>query len=218
VRVEFGEFVLDSGSRQLFRHGESIHLSRKAFDALAILLDRRPQAVTKEELHARLWPGTFVSEANLSVVMAEVRRALHDDPQAARFIRTVHRVGYAFCGGAVDAEPDAVRARQSRAWLVWNERIMALAEGENLVGRDPGCAIWLDATGVSRRHARIVVREHESSIEDLGSKNGTSLNDAPVIAARPLTDGDRLVVGDVHLQFRTANTAATTTVRMARDN
>src|SRR5687768_16829850 len=98
MRAQFGEFIVDSDSRLLLRQGEPVHLSRKAFDALCVLLERRPNAVTKEELHARLWPGTFVVDANLSVTIAEIRRVLGDDPQASRFVRTVHRIGYAFCG------------------------------------------------------------------------------------------------------------------------
>ena len=217
MRVEFGEFVLDSGSRLLFRRGEPIHLSRKAFDALAVLLDRRPSAVTKDELHARLWPGTFVSEANLSVVIAEVRRALQDDPQTPLFVRTVHRVGYAFCGDADDAAAEKVEKHQPRAWLVWNERVLPLVPGENLVGREPGCTIWLDATGVSRRHARVTVSDHGATVEDVGSKNGTSLNGVVISSPSELADGDRIALGQVDLEFRTtSSTRETKTVRMRK--
>ena len=216
MRVEFAEFVLDSASRQLVRDGEPVHLSRKAFDALAILIDRRPSAVTKEELHARLWPGTFVSEANLSVVIAEVRRALGDDPHAARFVRTIHRVGYAFSGDAGSAEAPITQAHQPQAWLAWNERVLPLVPGENLIGREPGCVVWLDATGVSRRHARITISDDTATIEDVGSKNGTLVNDVPLAEPLSLAEGDLIVVGDVHLQFRMRDTGPTKTVRLAR--
>jgi DNA-binding winged helix-turn-helix (wHTH) protein len=215
VRVEFGEFVLDSDRWQLLRHQEPVHLSRKAFDALGILLERRPRAVTKEELHARLWPGTFVSDANLSVVIAEVRRALGDDPQSPRFIRTVHRVGYAFTADAGTSSVEPAGQRAPDAWLLWNDRVLPLSAGEQVLGRDPGCAIWLDGTGVSRRHARIHIEGNTATIEDLGSKNGTSVNGVPLASACRLADGDRITLGQVGLDFRTrSSTRETKTVRL----
>ena len=217
MRVEFGEFVLDSDRWQLLRHQEAVHLSRKAFDALGILLERRPRAVTKEELHARLWPGTFVSDANLSVVIAEVRRALGDDPQSPRFIRTVHRIGYAFTAGADAPGVESAGQRAPDAWLLWNDRVLPLSSGEQVIGRDPGCAIWLDGTGVSRRHARIHVKNDTATIEDLGSKNGTSVNGVPLTSVRRLADGDRVTLGQVDLEFRTkSSTRETKTVRLGR--
>ena len=63
-----------------------------------------------------LQPSTFVTDANLAVLVAELRRALHDRPRAPRFVRTVHRFGYAFCGqiaGAVD-----VSAPTRACWVV----------------------------------------------------------------------------------------------------
>ena len=50
---------------------------------------------------------------------------------------------------------------------------MPLAEGENIIGRGVDASVWIDAPGISRHHARIVVREGTATLEDLGSKNGT---------------------------------------------
>jgi len=184
---------------------------------LLLLLDRRPNAVGKEELHERLWPGTFVVDANLSVTMAEVRRALGDDPQEPRFIRTVHRVGYAFFTDAYDVAGGRPASSTPRAWLVWNDGVLRLEEGENLVGREPSCRVWLDVAGVSRRHAQIRVQGARATIEDLGSKNGTWLNDERISEPVVLRDGDRLQLGPESLDFRTsAAAAATKTVRLAR--
>lgn len=217
MRVEFGEFVFDSDRRQLLRRREPVHLSRKAFDALGILLERRPDAVTKEELHARLWPGTFVSDANLSVVVAEVRKALGDEPQSPRFIRTVHRIGYAFTAGGDEPDVGSAGRHGPEAWLVWNERVLPLSRGEQVIGRDPSCAIWLDGTGVSRRHARIDVERDVATVEDLGSKNGTSVNGVPLASACRLADGDRITLGQVDVEFRTrSGTRETKTVKMRR--
>jgi DNA-binding winged helix-turn-helix (wHTH) protein len=98
MTLRFGEFLLDSDARQLSRAGQDIRLSPKAFDLLCALLARRPDVLSKNDLLSAIWPDTFVVEANLNVVIGEIRRALGDDRQAPRFIRTVHGVGYAFCG------------------------------------------------------------------------------------------------------------------------
>lgn len=217
MKLQFADFVIDSDSRLLTRAQQPVHLSRKAFDALLLLLERRPGAVGKEELHERLWPGTFVVDANLSVTMAEVRRALGDDPQEPHFIRTVHRVGYAFFAEAHDVSGPRPAATPPRAWLVWNDRVLRLEEGENLVGREPTCAVWVDAAGVSRRHARLCLDADRATIEDLGSKNGTWLNDERISDQTPLRDGDRLQLGPESLEFRTsATSSATKTVRLSR--
>ena len=217
MKLQFADFAIDSDSRLLTRAQQPVHLSRKAFDALLLLLERRPNAVGKEELHERLWPGTFVVDANLSVTMAEVRRALGDDPQEPRFIRTVHRVGYAFLAEAQDVAGARPAPTPPRAWLVWHERVLRLEEGENLAGREPTCAVWLDAAGVSRRHARLNLDADGATIEDLGSKNGTWLNDDRISDRTTLRDGDRLQLGPESLEFRTsAASSATKTVRLAR--
>ena len=100
MRVVFGECEFDSGQRALLRHGSAVPLSPKAFQLLELLLDRRPEAVAKAELLERLWPETFVSDASLHNLVAEIRAALGDAPRAARYIRTVPRYGYAFHGDA----------------------------------------------------------------------------------------------------------------------
>ena len=222
VRARFDRFTIDSDSRQLAGDGVPIHLSPKAFDLLCLLIAARPNAVAKDDLHARIWPGIFVVDANLSVLVAEIRRALGDAAQVPKYIRTVHRHGYAFCAEAKDLPP-AIAGRPSestpKAWLVWKDRVLLLAEGENVIGRDPGCSVWLDVAGVSRRHARVVVSGDDVVVEDLGSKNGTFVADTPVVAPRPLHDGDMLQVGPVELQFRLwSEASAKGTVRITRGN
>lgn len=214
MSVRFGDFTLDVDSRQLHRDRESLHLSRKAFDALCVLVERFPKAVGKDELHARLWPGTYVVDANLSVVVAEVRRVLGDDPQAPRFIRTVHRIGYAFCADVAPVR-EAGHA-DPRAWLVWNDCVVGLQPGENLVGRDPACRLWLDVSGVSRRHANVRVADASVVVEDLGSKNGTFVGGVRLADARALDDGDRVRFGPVDVEFRAGSSGRDTeTVRIA---
>jgi DNA-binding winged helix-turn-helix (wHTH) protein len=208
VKVGFAEFTLDSGARRLSRRGgDEIRLSPKAFDLLCLLVERRPEVVEKSELHAHIWPAIFVVEANLNVLIAEIRRALGDDARQSRFIRTAHGVGYAFAAETVELDRPAGRAAgaaSARFWLLWNERALVLNEGENVVGRDPQCDVWLDASGVSRRHARIHVTGASDAVlvEDLGSKNGTLLHDQPITGPTRLADGDVIQIGAVELKLR----------------
>lgn len=206
MRTRFGPFTLDSEARQLLDDGREVHLSPKAFDVLCALVAERPKVLSKTDLHDRIWPGTFVVDANLSVLVGEIRRALADSAQEPRFIRTVHKVGYAFCGEASDA-PAAGRAPGpggTRCWLAWNDRTFVLAAGENVIGRDPACGIWLDAPGVSRRHARVRLDAPggAATLDDLGSTNGTFVGEARVASPTRLGDGDLVHIGSVTLTFR----------------
>ena len=95
-RWVFGDFVLDLDSRELMRAGTPVSLSPKAFQLLGLLVQSHARALSKTELQDRLWPGTFVVEKNLTNLVSEIREALGDDPAHPRFIRTLHRFGYAF--------------------------------------------------------------------------------------------------------------------------
>ena len=96
MRVRFGPFVLDSETRELLRADVPVPLSPKAFELLCVLVAHRPKAMAKSDLQERLWPTTFVVEKNLANLIGEIRDAIGDDPSNPRFIRTVHRFGYAF--------------------------------------------------------------------------------------------------------------------------
>ena len=165
MRVRFGDFTLDTATRQLRRGAVERHLSPKGFDLLRLLIESRPRVVSKRELHERLWPATFVSEATLSSLIAEVRDALGVRGQSGHgVIRTVHRIGYGFDGDASDA-PERQADAHVRCWLVWNLGQVALRDGEHLLGRDGDVTVMLDSTTVSRRHARIRVDGDSATIE-----------------------------------------------------
>jgi DNA-binding winged helix-turn-helix (wHTH) protein len=219
MRVQFGDITLDSASRQLARGDAAIHLSPKAFDLLCHLVERRPDTVSKDQLFELIWPGTFVVEANLTVLVTELRRALGDDAHMPRFIRTVHKHGYAFCARVTEiaARPPARDAL--RVWLLWNDRVLPLADGENVIGRDPSCGVWLDQPGVSRRHARVMVTDDVAEIEDLGSTNGTFVSEIAIGGAHRLRDGDAIQVGSVDLKYRSwspSRPVATERIRRAK--
>ena len=94
--VSFGDFVLDPDAREVRRGDEPVLLSPKAYQLLEVLLLNRPKALSKSALQDRLWPDTFVVDKNLVNLIAEIRVALGDDAAHPRFVRTIHRFGYAF--------------------------------------------------------------------------------------------------------------------------
>jgi DNA-binding winged helix-turn-helix (wHTH) protein len=204
MRVRFGECVLDSETRQLFVRDEAVHLSPKAFQFLELLLERRPKALSKSEIHERLWPGTFVSDGTLASLLVEVRSATGDSARESRFVRTVHRFGYAFSGNAQELRESvsATGGRKLVYRLIWGNREIALAAGENLLGRDDDAIVWIDDALVSRRHARIVIDARGAVLEDLGSKNGTYLRGKRIEAARKLADEDQVTIGPASMIFR----------------
>jgi len=203
VSVAFGACEFDSHGHVLRRNGRSIALSPRAFRLLELLLDRRPEVISKADLLEHLWPGTFVSDASLHNLVAEVRAAIGDTPEAARFIRTVPRIGYGFHGDAreVTTAPP-LSSLHPAAQLVSERRDWSLSEGLTLIGRDRDCAVNLDSPGVSRRHARIVVTGEEATIEDLGSKNGTYVNGRLVKDVTALEDGSQVQIGSVTTVYR----------------
>lgn len=202
VSYRFGRFQLDYGTRQLLLDGDEIHLSPKAFELLAILVNNRPRAVSKAELQERLWPSTFVEETNLAGLVTEIRRALGDSATRPVFLRTVYRFGYRFVADVVESDA-AVQATASgpRPCLVFENRQAMLLEGANVIGRAPDATIVCDAIGVSRHHARILVSKGEATLEDLGSKNGTYLKGERITSAH-LEDGDEIRLGTATLTFQ----------------
>ena len=212
MRVSFGPYILDLESRQLLRGEDTVHLSPKAFDLLSVLVSHRPKAFSKADLQERLWPETFVVEKNLANLIGEIRAALGDDPSNPRFIRTVHRFGYAFRDTSPQAEAGRPASRGGSVFfrLKWTDGRVTLAEGEHVLGRDPDVELFLNSPGVSRRHARIRISSGQASIEDLGSKNGTFVGDAKLDGPRVLGDGDVVGVGSVKLTLRVLKTPSST--------
>jgi DNA-binding winged helix-turn-helix (wHTH) protein len=205
VKYRFGDVTLDEDARQLLRCDVEVHLSRKGFDLLVALLRARPRALSKTELHALLWPDTFVSDANLAILVAEVRGGIGDPARAPRFVRTVQRYGYAFHGSATELRDERVfdaAAPPFKYWLIAPFRQIPLVAGDNLVGRDPRAQVWLDSTGVSRQHARITVESDRVTLEDLNSKNGTRVRGQPITSAVSLADGDEIHFGSIGVTFR----------------
>jgi DNA-binding winged helix-turn-helix (wHTH) protein len=217
MRYQFGDCTLDLETRELLRSGKAVHVEPKALRLLELLVRARPKALSKDELQNELWPKTFVSEHNVARLVLTVRNLIGDITRTRRYIRTVHGYGYAFSGDAAElprhgrAPREAVQCR-----LTWGEREIALAEGENILGRDPDAIAWIDRNSVSRRHARIVVSGGTAILEDLGSKNGTYIRGRQIAGPTPLSSGDEIRVGSARLDFRIFRATGTTASKVTR--
>jgi DNA-binding winged helix-turn-helix (wHTH) protein len=198
VRVRFAEYCLDTDARQLFEGARAIHLSRKAFEFLKVLVEERPRALSKEELLGRVWPEVFVSEASLARCVNEIRDAIGDHSRTEGFVQTVHGFGYRFASvGVADAKTEGPAGPICR--LLGPNLEFHISNGTHIVGREPGVEIRLVSAKVSRHHARVVVNGVDVVIEDLNSKNGTFVRRQRITKATPLQRGDEVQIGPITL-------------------
>ncbi|MGA9774137.1 MAG: winged helix-turn-helix domain-containing protein [Blastocatellia bacterium] len=93
---EFDSFLLDETERVLLSHGQTVSLTPKAFELLLVFVNNAGVALTKEELMERVWPDSFVEEANLAVNISMLRKSLGETPDGGQYIETLPRRGYRF--------------------------------------------------------------------------------------------------------------------------
>jgi DNA-binding winged helix-turn-helix (wHTH) protein len=206
--MKFADCVVDLSARQLQRQGKIVPLEPKVYELLETLIKRRPAVVTNNELDELLWPQVYVARTSLTRLASKLRAALGDTPHGSSVIRTAYKTGYAFCAD--------VTCVPSAAWplatieLVWKKQSLPLADGVHLAGRDDVCALVIDASTVSRHHARITVVSGVATIEDLESTNGTHVNGTRIAGPTPLSLGDELSLGSELLQIRRRMASALT--------
>ena len=96
--VRFGVFQVNLAARELRKHGVRVRLPGQPFCILSLLLDKRGEIVTRDEMRQMLWPSdTFVDfEHSLNSAIKKLRAALRDSPENSRYVETVPRVGYRF--------------------------------------------------------------------------------------------------------------------------
>jgi DNA-binding winged helix-turn-helix (wHTH) protein len=105
----FGPFSLNEVEQQLLRNGEPVRLAPKAFAVLCVLIHNRGCLVTKEKLLEEVWPDAFVEEANLSVNVASLRKALNKGLEW-KCIETVSKRGYRFAAPVSKVTNESARA------------------------------------------------------------------------------------------------------------
>ena len=121
---EFGPFRLAAQERLLTRDGEVIPLAPKAVDLLVALVENSGHVISKEELMKRVWPDSFVEEANLSHHIFTLRKALGEDKNGAKYIETIPRRGYRFVASVTEVEDrshDLVVAERVRSHIIIDE-------------------------------------------------------------------------------------------------
>src|SRR5229473_185634 len=189
----FEDFELDRGIYQLRRAGRPVHVQRLPLELLYLLVERRGELVTREEIIERLWgKSVFVdSENSINTAVRKIRQALNDDSDAPRFIITVPARGYRFVAsihetnGAIDEGSSIVA-------------VSSAAPGEEKPGRRQWPRGAVIIVGLALSAALVVLTLHFSPRPPTASippaqSPALPLPDKPSIAVLPLTNmsGDR---------------------------
>jgi DNA-binding winged helix-turn-helix (wHTH) protein len=200
---------LDLKRYEVRLRGTPLKLERRPLELLMLLLEHPGELVTRDAIERRLWgEDVFVDvDQGINTAINKIRQALGDDPGQPRFLQTVIGKGYRFVGPltCVPAAPSHIECA-----LVWEQRSIPLAEGVNVIGREPAAALVIDSSTVSRKHAQIVVSGPAATIEDLGSKNATHVNGQKLEGCVRLADYDVIQIGPATLIFRCASPGAST--------
>ena len=196
----FGSFCLNQTEKQLLRHGEPVRLAPKAFDLLLVLIQNQGNLVTKERLLAEVWPHVFVEEANLSVNVASLRKAL-DEGDKQRYIQTVPKRGYRFVADrpALTFQPAATTVNGEMKVLNSLAVLPFENEGGGQVGEYLAAGLMESVTNdlsqspdlrVMARHT--VYSHHRDNVEPraVGEKLGVD----SILLGRILALDDRLIV------------------------
>jgi DNA-binding winged helix-turn-helix (wHTH) protein/TolB-like protein len=151
---EFSRFRLDPENHLLESEGTPISLTPKAFEILLILVENGNRLTTKEELMRKVWPDSFVEEANLTVNISALRKQLGETPNGQQYIETVPKKGYRFRVPVSHSEPES-RAANGR-WVVPADgtfREISSPDGDPPVSTD----IRFEKTSGTRSWLRLVM-------------------------------------------------------------
>jgi Tol biopolymer transport system component/DNA-binding winged helix-turn-helix (wHTH) protein len=94
--LRFKDFTINTDEKVLLREGIPVALAPKVFETLLVLIENPGRIVLKEELMKRLWPDTFVEDANLTFNIQQLRKSLGDNARSPIYIQTIARRGYRF--------------------------------------------------------------------------------------------------------------------------
>lgn len=202
VDFRLGEWLVQPSLNRLTRGSQAVRLRPKLVDLLVFLVTNAGKVVAKETILHEVWAREFLAESVLSRTVAELREVLGDDARSPRFIENVPKRGYRLIAPVERCDPGSRASDENvTCIIVYGDQRIALCAGEHLIGRAPDVAVVLSFSDVSRHHARLVVREGDAVLEDLGSKNGTLVNRERVVGSRALQHGDEIRIGPVLLRF-----------------
>ncbi|HJQ26195.1 MAG TPA: winged helix-turn-helix domain-containing protein [Blastocatellia bacterium] len=148
---EFGPFSVDVAERLLLRDGKPVPLAPKAFDTLLVLIENSGRLVEREELMRRLWPDTFVEEANLAHNISLLRKAFGEQANGDLYIQTVPRRGYRLIANVKRVEA------QSAAPLVQSETTSLIANASLATAVDHDESGYTPARSSGRFHKRALI-------------------------------------------------------------
>lgn len=152
---EFGPFRLIPEEQQLLRDDQPVPLTPKSFDLLVVLVENSGHLIEKGDLLKRIWPDSFVEEANLSVNMSALRRALGEGPNEHQYIETVPRRGYRFVASVKERRNEIIEP-STRESLEEDDHDRLGADGE-LQTSAPSLPAASRARGSLRRWAFVLV-------------------------------------------------------------
>lgn len=204
----FGSFCLNQAEQQLLRNDKPVRLAPKAFDVLLVLIQNKGSLVTKEKLLEEVWPDAFVEEANLSVNIASLRKALEEGNATCQCIETVPKRGYRFVADvselpyedtAVLATPYLVKNQDDREGLNSVAVLPFENEGCGPAGEYLSAGLMESITNsLSRsRELRVMSRHTVCSCQRYNIdplRVGHELGVSSVLVGRLLPLGDGLIV------------------------
>jgi hypothetical protein len=174
--------------------------------------------VDRAQIQAALWKrDVFVDhEAAINTAIRKLRRALGDRPERPQFIQTVVGKGYRFVAAVQEERPSPVPPphepprRFPKYSIRRGDEEYPLAEGGNVIGREPDAQVYIDHPSVSRRHARISIGRNGAVIEDLGSRNGTYLDGRRIDGRADLHPRAVIGAGPITMTFEVLSAPAST--------
>jgi DNA-binding winged helix-turn-helix (wHTH) protein len=209
-RFEFEDFELDRSAYELRRAGTVVHLERIPLELLFVLIERRGQLVTRQEIFERIWgKGVFVDTDNsINTAVNKIRRALNDDAEKPRFVVTVPARGYRFIAPIREESPSAPVPEASPVSAVVEVGPTAdavdtsppITKADTPLGADRRRGILWSIGGIALVIAVIVLIEHLSLRPPTTTASipttqyqALPLPDKPSIAVLPFTNmsGDR---------------------------
>jgi DNA-binding winged helix-turn-helix (wHTH) protein len=156
---EFGPFRLDVSERQLWRDGDEITVTPKAFGVLITLVRNHGHTVEKDTFMQEVWAESVVEEKNLTDNISILRQVLIDDAKKPLYIKTVHTRGYRFVGDVAEVRDEEVEMLDEYDFSrgVVGKYAKQYTEGTNIVVLEPHVAkVFPDSAAVNQALRQLI--------------------------------------------------------------
>jgi len=203
MRYLFDEFELDCDALELRQNGDVVGIEPQVLGLLIHLIEQRERVVSKQDLVEAVWEGRFVSDSAVSSGVKSARRALGDDGQQQRFIKTIHGKGFRFIAELRESGPSSETASKDLPTQKTSTASIAVLPFDNM-SADPDQAFFADGLcediitmlakipglAVAARNSSFVYRGQAVDVRDVGR----ALNVATVLEGSVRRAGDHLRV------------------------